>query len=68
MARVDFFLEKATDQFHINEINTIPGFTSISMYPKMWEHSGIGFSELLDRLISLALDRDKLKKATRFTR
>jgi D-alanine-D-alanine ligase len=68
MARVDFFLEKATDQFYINEINTIPGFTSISMYPKMWEHSGIGFSELLDRLISLALDRDKLKKATRFTR
>ena len=68
MARVDFFLETATDQFYINEINTIPGFTSISMYPKMWEHSGIGFSELLDRLISLALDRDKLKKATRFTR
>jgi D-alanine-D-alanine ligase len=68
MARVDFFLETATDQFYINEINTIPGFTSISMYPKMWEHSGIGFGELLDRLISLALDRDKLKKATRFTR
>ena len=68
MARVDFFLEKDTGQFYINEINTIPGFTSISMYPKMWEHSGIGFSELLDRLISLALDRDKLKKATRFTR
>jgi D-alanine-D-alanine ligase len=68
MARVDFFLEKATDQFYINEINTIPGFTSISMYPKMREHSGIGFGELLDRLISLALDRDKLKKATRFTR
>jgi D-alanine-D-alanine ligase len=68
MARVDFFLEKDTGQFYINEINTIPGFTSISMYPKMWEHSGIGFSALLDRLISLALDRDKLRKATRFTR
>jgi D-alanine-D-alanine ligase len=68
MARVDFFLEKATDQFYINEINTIPGFTSISMYPKMWEHSGIKFGELLDRLISLALERDKLKKATRYTR
>jgi hypothetical protein len=38
------------------------------MYPKMWEHSGIGFSELLDRLIALALDRDKARKATRFTR
>ena len=68
MARVDFFLEEATDQFYINEINTIPGFTSISMYPKMWEHSGIKFGELLDRLISLALERDKLKKATRYTR
>ena len=53
---------------YINEINTIPGFTSISMYPKMWEHSGIGFGDLLDRLIELALDRDKTKKATRFTR
>jgi D-alanine-D-alanine ligase len=68
MARVDFFLEQATDRFYINEINTIPGFTSISMYPKMWEHSGIGFGELLDRLISLALERDRQKKATRFTR
>jgi D-alanine-D-alanine ligase len=68
MARVDFFLEKATDRFYINEINTIPGFTSISMYPKMWEHSGVGFGELLDRLIALALDRHRLKKATRFTR
>jgi D-alanine-D-alanine ligase len=68
MARVDFFLEKDTDRLYINEINTIPGFTSISMYPKMWEHSGIGFGDLLDRLIALALDRDKTKKATRFTR
>jgi D-alanine-D-alanine ligase len=68
MARVDFFLERETNRLYINEINTIPGFTSISMYPKMWEHSGIGFGELLDRLIALALDRDKLKKATRFTR
>jgi D-alanine-D-alanine ligase len=68
MARVDFFLEARTNRLYINEINTIPGFTSISMYPKMWEHSGIGFGELLDRLIALALDRDKMKKATRFTR
>ena len=57
MARVDFLLEAATDQLYINEINTIPGFTSISMYPKMWEHSGIGFAALIDRLIELALDR-----------
>ncbi|MGA7240482.1 MAG: D-alanine--D-alanine ligase family protein [Bryobacteraceae bacterium] len=68
MGRVDFLLEAATDKLYINEINTIPGFTSISMYPKMWEHSGIRFSALLDQLIELALDRHKRKKATRFTR
>jgi D-alanine-D-alanine ligase len=68
MGRVDFLLEGATDKLYINEINTIPGFTSISMYPKMWEHSGIPFSALLDQLIELALDRHKHKKATRFTR
>jgi D-alanine-D-alanine ligase len=68
MARVDSFLEGATGKLYLNEINTIPGFTSISMYPKMWEHSGIAFPALLDRLIDLALDRHKRKKATRFTR
>ena len=68
MARVDFFLESATGKLFINEINTIPGFTSISMYPKMWEHSGIGFRDLLDRLIALALERHARKKATKFAR
>jgi D-alanine-D-alanine ligase len=68
MARVDFLLEAATDRLYINEINTIPGFTSISMYPKMWEHSGISFSALIDQLIELALERDRRKKATKFTR
>lgn len=68
MARVDFFLEAGTDKLYINEINTIPGFTSISMYPKMWEHSGLGFSALIDRLIELALERDRERRATRFTR
>ena len=68
MARVDFLLEAATGKLYINEINTIPGFTSISMYPKMWEASGIGFSALVDRLIELALERHARKKATRFTR
>jgi D-alanine-D-alanine ligase len=68
MARVDFLLESATGKLYINEINTIPGFTSISMYPKMWEHSGIGFSELIDKLIGLALERHKRRKATKFTR
>jgi D-alanine-D-alanine ligase len=68
MGRVDFLRETATAKLYINEINTIPGFTAISMYPKMWEYSGISFSHLIDRLIELALDRHKAKKATRFTR
>jgi D-alanine-D-alanine ligase len=68
MGRVDFLLESATGRLYINEINTIPGFTSISMYPKMWEHSGIPFSTLIDQLIELALDRHRKKQATRFAR
>ena len=68
MGRVDFLMEGSTGKLFINEINTIPGFTSISMYPKMWEHSGLGFSALIDRLIELALERDQRRKATRFTR
>jgi D-alanine-D-alanine ligase len=68
MGRVDFLLEAATGKLYINEINTIPGFTSISMYPKMWEASGIGFAALIDRLIELALERHERKKATRFAR
>ena len=68
MSRVDFLLEAATDRLYINEVNTIPGFTSISMYPKMWEHSGLAYPKLLDRLIELALERHERKKALRFTR
>jgi D-alanine-D-alanine ligase len=68
MARVDFLLERATGKFYINEINTIPGFTSISMYPKMWEYSGLPYAKLVDRLIELALARQLRKKATRFAR
>jgi D-alanine-D-alanine ligase len=56
MARVDFFLSQTGDVV-VNEINTIPGFTNISMYPKLWEASGIGYSELIDRLIQLAIER-----------
>lgn len=59
MARVDFFIDKNTQHIYVNEINTIPGFTNISMYPKLWEASGIGYTELLDRLIELALSRHK---------
>jgi D-alanine-D-alanine ligase len=68
MARVDFLMETASGQLYINEINTIPGFTSISMYPKMWEAAGVPFAELLDRLIGLALDRHRTRQATRFKR
>jgi len=68
MARVDFLLEASTGKLYINEINTIPGFTSISMYPKMWEQAGVPFAELLDRLIDLALDRHRARQATRFKR
>jgi D-alanine-D-alanine ligase len=67
MARVDFFVVKKTNRIYLNEINTIPGFTSISMYPKLWEASGISYSELLDRLIHLALERHREKSACRTT-
>ena len=61
MARVDFFL-KGAEEIYLNEINTIPGFTRISMYPKLWEASGIPYPELLDRLIQLALERHERKR------
>jgi D-alanine-D-alanine ligase len=57
MARVDFLLDRESDEFYINEVNTIPGFTQISMYPKLWEASGLPYPELIDRLIELALER-----------
>ena len=56
MGRVDLFLCK-DGQLYVNEINTIPGFTEISMYPKLWEASGLSYAELCDRLIELALER-----------
>lgn len=68
MARVDFFLDSETGRFLINEINTIPGFTSISMYPKMWEASGLPYSRLIDRLIELALERHQARRTTRYSR
>jgi D-alanine-D-alanine ligase len=67
MARVDFFLEKrAPGKLFLNEVNTIPGFTSISMYPKLWEASGIPFRELIDRLIALALEQHAEKARTKY--
>lgn len=57
LSRVDFFIENGTETVYINEINTLPGFTSISMYPKLFDHVGIGYTELLDKLVELALER-----------
>ncbi len=65
MARVDLFLENSTGKFYVNEINTLPGFTTISMYPKLWEASGIPYSELIDRLIALAVERHAEKNKLR---
>ena len=70
MARVDFFLEENTNRIYLNEVNTIPGFTSISMYPKLWEASGVPYPQLVDRLIELALERksDRDRTERRFRR
>ena len=57
MARVDFFVEKDTDKVYLNELNSLPGFTKISMYPKLWEASGLSYNKLVDRLIELAMER-----------
>ena len=68
LARVDFFLEKQTGEVYINEVNTMPGFTEISMYPKLWEASGLPYAQLLDRLIELAIERYQDKQRNRTTR
>ena len=68
LARVDFFLEKESGQVYINEVNTMPGFTQISMYPKLWEASGLPYAQLLDRLIELALERHEDKQRNRTNR
>ena len=65
LARVDFLMEPGTEMIYINEINTIPGFTAISMYPKLWEKSGLPYPRLLDRLIELALERKTVRDNTR---
>ena len=57
MSRVDFFVENGSDRIILNEINTIPGFTGISMYPMLMENTGIGFTELVDTLLQLALEK-----------
>jgi D-alanine-D-alanine ligase len=62
MARVDFFLQAGTEKLYVSEINTIPGFTEISMYPKLWEVSGLPFPRLVERLIELGFERHRTKK------
>ncbi len=70
MARADFFVEKTTGEIYLNEVNTIPGFTSISMYPKLWEASGLPYPKLVDRLVEMALERkaDRDRTEYRFRR
>jgi D-alanine-D-alanine ligase len=68
MARADFFIEGKTNQIYLNELNTIPGFTSISMYPKLWQASGMPYSQLVDRLIELALERKAQRDRTEHLR
>jgi D-alanine-D-alanine ligase len=67
MARCDFFLENRTGKIFVNELNTIPGFTSISMYPKMWEASGLPYPKLIDRLIELAFELHREKARTKYS-
>jgi D-alanine-D-alanine ligase len=63
LARVDFFMDQKTGDLYLNEVNTLPGFTSISMYPKMWEASGLAYPQLLNELVSLAQDRHRKKSS-----
>lgn len=68
MARVDFFREASTGAIYLNEVNTIPGFTPISMYSKMWEASGLSYRDLLTKLVSLALERHARRRSLKFSR
>jgi D-alanine-D-alanine ligase len=68
MARADFFVDKTTNQIYLNELNTLPGFTSISMYPKLWQASGLSYPKLVDRLIELALERKMQRDHTEHRR
>jgi D-alanine-D-alanine ligase len=63
LGRVDFLLSRDSGEIYLNEINTMPGFTTISMYSKMWEASGLGYSALVDTLIQLGIERHREKQA-----
>jgi D-alanine-D-alanine ligase len=68
MGRIDFLMDRNSKKIYVNEINTIPGFTSISMYPKLWAASGLPYPQLIDRLIQLGLERHAEKLRNRYTR
>jgi D-alanine-D-alanine ligase len=68
LARVDFLMDPKTRKIYLNEINTMPGFTAISMYPKLWAASGVGYAELIERLIHLGLERHAEKKKNQYSR
>jgi D-alanine-D-alanine ligase len=63
LARVDFFLERDTGRWFVNEVNTLPGFTEVSMYSRMWQASGLSYRDLVTRLIELALTRFEARRA-----
>ena len=68
LARVDFLMDPVSGHFYLNEVNTMPGFTAISMYPKLWAATGIEYPALLDRLIQLALERHADKKRNQYSK
>ncbi|MBV9181854.1 MAG: D-alanine--D-alanine ligase, partial [Acidobacteria bacterium] len=68
LARVDFLMDPKSRRIYLNEINTMPGFTSISMYPKLWAASGVAYPELIDRLIRLGMERHQEKKKSQYSR
>jgi D-alanine-D-alanine ligase len=67
LGRVDFLMERATGDFYLNELNSLPGFTEVSMYPRLWEATGLPYPQLLDRLIELAMDRHRTRSALETT-
>jgi len=68
LARVDFLMDPKTRKLFVNEINTMPGFTAISMYPKLWAASGLSYPDLIDRLIQLGMERHADKKKNQYSR
>ena len=68
LARVDFFVDKKSRKIWFNEVNTIPGFTSISMYPKLWQEAGVSFPSLIGKLLALATQRRRERNRLRITR